>query len=710
MSLVALALDISNQPTEGYLRRHHSTSYLDLTSVASSKHTSRSNTMQFVLATVFIVGVLVGLVNAIVFYVVRSSRQRPWKDELVDEEQPLLRPGLPSETSSSSSITLVQDLDHLKFETRLMRLCAGPPGSKLNCYLQVQSLSSDVDPPSYEALSYVWGDITSKQKLYIDDAPYEITANLALALSHLRYEDRDRLMWVDAVCINHERLAERGYQVRLMGSVYARASSVLIWLGPETHDSTQALQDLETLGQDKHFKELDLYGKIDDDGQTWIPAPAERINPLENLLKRAYWSRIWVVQEIVRAKNATVFCGTSSIDWETCVKVRNNWPKHSRNCCNTECSLMDPRMRRVMNWISSSWRRYQGTNGDLLSNLNLTRGLNATDPRDKIFGALGLVRDDTCFLDPDYKSEYPVVFREWTANLIRTTQRLDILLHTNLSLRHQDVASWVPDWTQHNSSVRFQAERLEHHQHISRSFNADGCSEVGPAFFTMGNLLHLAGFHLDGVAQVGDRLVYDRQDNLTDDQNQIGAIKKWNAVLGSWSQVTDLTGSVDSHYPGGEKYGDAYWRTLVSDHITEVGTSLGDRICADDVRRYSLWRQWFANLVEQPDEKKTAFYKDSLAENRDLDRFDWTIMNMNYNRRMFSTKNGRIGMGPADMEPNDVVILLSGGRTPFIVRPSDSESATSGKIYQIVGYAYVHAVMDGEVRPSNEQWEDFWFC
>lgn len=215
---------------------------------------------------------------------------------------------------------------------------------------------------------------------------------------------------------------------------------------------------------------------------------------------------------------------------------------------------------------------------------------------------------------------------------------------------------------------------------------------------------------MDDVAQVGDRLVYDRQDNLTDYQNQIGEIKKWNAALESWSQVTDLTGSADSYYPGGETYSAAYWRTLVSDHITEVGTSIGDRTCADDAKRYNLWCQWFANLVEQPDEKKTAYYRDCLAENRDLDRFDWTIMNMNYNRRIFSTKKGRIGMGPADMEPNDLVILLSGGRTPFIARPSDSEPATGGRTYQIVGYAYVHAVMDGEIKPSNEHWDDFWFC
>ncbi|OBT68485.1 hypothetical protein VE03_02789 [Pseudogymnoascus sp. 23342-1-I1] len=653
--------------------------------------------MKIVHAAAFLTSIVLGFAIVAVAHYLRIWRQRARKDELGEEEQPLLR-------------AVAQELDPLKLEIRLMCLHGGPVGSALECSLQVQSLGSDADYPCYEALSYVWAAIPGKAMLYVDDVQHEISANLAQALSHLRYEDRDRLLWVDAVCINQNHTVERGHQVRLMGTVYSRASVVLIWLGPETHDSAQALQDLETLSQDKHFKELDVYGKMDDDGQTWIPAPAERIDALENLLKRAYWSRIWVVQEIVRAKKATVFCGALSIAWETCVKARDNWPKHSRNCCNTECSLIDPRIRRVMNWLNSSWRLYRETNGDLLSQLNLTRSLKATDPRDKIFGALGLVHDETSFLDPDYKSEYPVVFRDWTAKLINTTQCLDVLLYTNISLRHPDIPSWVPDWTQYNPSIRFQAERLQHHQHISRSFRADSCLGVRSAISTIGNLLRLPGFHLDVVAKVGERLVYDRQDSLTDDQNQIGAIKKWDAVLESWAQVADLTSSADSHYPGSGKYSDAYWRTLVSDHITELGTFLGDRISADDTIRYKLWHQWFADLVKQPDEKKTAYYKDCLAANRDLDRFDWTIMNMNYNRRLFSTKNGRIGMGPADMEPNDLVTILSGGRTPFIVRPSDLESANKGGNYQIIGYAYVHGVMDGEIRPLNEQWEDVWIC
>lgn len=71
-----------------------------------------------------------------------------------------------------------------------------------------------------------------------------------------------------------------------------------------------------------------------------------------------------------------------------------------------------------MNGINSSWRRYQTTQGDLLSRLSLARGLSASDPRDKIFATLGLVHDKTPFLDPDYESDFAVVFENWTANMI----------------------------------------------------------------------------------------------------------------------------------------------------------------------------------------------------------------------------------------------------------------------------------------------------
>jgi hypothetical protein len=47
----------------------------------------------------------------------------------------------------------------------------------------------------------------------------------------LRLEDRKRLIWADAVCINQADDEEKSWQVRMMGDVYRNADRVLIWLG-----------------------------------------------------------------------------------------------------------------------------------------------------------------------------------------------------------------------------------------------------------------------------------------------------------------------------------------------------------------------------------------------------------------------------------------------------------------------------------------------
>ncbi|KAI0972205.1 heterokaryon incompatibility protein-domain-containing protein [Xylaria arbuscula] len=664
---------------------------------------------QYILALVaLLLSLLVGLGSWLAWAARR--RASPVSPAVDEERQPLLRPSLPDPKSSgaSTSSVLTQDLNYEELEIRLLLLHAGSGNDKLECDLQIESLRPDMRAPAYEALSYVWAEIPGERSVYVDGFQFSVTENLAQALEHLRHPDRNRLLWVDAICINQHRDIERGHQVRLMGTVYSRAAQVLIWLGPESHDSAQAFRDLEQLSQNKHFRELDFYGKLTEDGQ-WVPAPVESVFPIENLLKRSYWSRIWVVQEIVRANHATVFCGKSSIAWDTCIQVRDNWPKHSRSCCNTECSLMDSRVRRSLNWLNSSWRRYRSVDGDLLSRLSLARGLQASDHRDKIFGVLGLVDDQSYSLDPDYASNFQTVYREWTYHIIECTGQLDVFLYTDYNLRHDVVPTWVPDWTKYNDSVRFQTERLEHHRHISRSFSAAGSTDLNATFVRYGDRLRLAGFHLDTVKEVGDALVYDRQARLTDDENQVGAIKAWNSVLKSWSRVAERASSAKTSYPSGEKYSDAYWKTLISDHITEVGSYLGDRASADDEKRYSNWVDWFEELVAKPDAAKTAFYKDTLALDRDLDRFDWTIMNMNYNRRLFSTSDGRIGMGPAEVKPGDQVTLLRAGRTPFILRQGEKVSS-QGNVHQVIGYAYVHGVMDGEAAPLAQQWKDCWLA
>jgi hypothetical protein len=57
----------------------------------------------------------------------------------------------------------------------------------------------------FEALSYTWGDPKATLPITLHGKPHHITKNLEVALRHLRYPERERTLWVDALCIYLDR-------------------------------------------------------------------------------------------------------------------------------------------------------------------------------------------------------------------------------------------------------------------------------------------------------------------------------------------------------------------------------------------------------------------------------------------------------------------------------------------------------------------------
>ncbi|MCJ1454173.1 hypothetical protein MMC28_004524 [Mycoblastus sanguinarius] len=126
-------------------------------------------------------------------------------------------------------------------EFRLLTLLPSPQDSQINCKLRHVPLDP---PPRYEALSYTWGDpkgllckvqaAEDPNRTYtiiLDDCLSTITYNLEAALQQLRHTDKERTLWVDAICINQANKIEKSEQVRVMGKIYQHADCVLAWLG-----------------------------------------------------------------------------------------------------------------------------------------------------------------------------------------------------------------------------------------------------------------------------------------------------------------------------------------------------------------------------------------------------------------------------------------------------------------------------------------------
>lgn len=67
-------------------------------------------------------------------------------------------------------------------------------------------------------------------------------------------------------------------------------------------------------------------------------------------------------------------------------------------------------------------------------------------------------------------------------------------------------------------------------------------------------------------------------------------------------------------------------------------------------------------------------------------------------RRPMLTTTGFVGLAPEHVEPGDQVFVLLGGTTPFVLRPVDG-----GDRYTLVGDAYVHGIMYGEMTKGEPE-------
>ena len=113
---------------------------------------------------------------------------------------------------------------------RLLALKAGPQEHVIQCSFIYLDLTSQ-DLPAYEAISYAWGDPSDTLEISCQYNTVQITRNLHDVLKRIRYSDRIRYIWADALYINQKDRRELNQQVSIMRDIYRSAHRVLVWLG-----------------------------------------------------------------------------------------------------------------------------------------------------------------------------------------------------------------------------------------------------------------------------------------------------------------------------------------------------------------------------------------------------------------------------------------------------------------------------------------------
>jgi hypothetical protein len=137
---------------------------------------------------------------------------------------------------------------------RLAVLCPGDFEDEIELRLVHARLD---DAPEYESLSYAWEEAALSRVVEIEGHALPISPALETALRHLRTRTKDRVLWIDALCINQADNGERNNQVGFMDDIYAVAKRVVVWIGPQDGESERAMEFLKEMGDSNPLARAD---------------------------------------------------------------------------------------------------------------------------------------------------------------------------------------------------------------------------------------------------------------------------------------------------------------------------------------------------------------------------------------------------------------------------------------------------------------------
>lgn len=349
-----------------------------------------------------------------------------------------------------------------RLQDRNIRLVRFTPADTANesTTLACQLLEASLDtPPIYYALSYVWGNPDSTDAVVCNGHRLRITFNLAKVLRRLqkgfippkatvdsdRRWDRQRrcwytrpdadpyyLFWIDAICINQQSLMERNHQVQMMKEIYAQATGVIVWLGDVHHkneDISAAMHAIKLFSPPpdrsrSHMttSSLHIYMQDLEVSDVW--------SALNAIFASRWYQRLWCVQEVAVARESFLLFDNSCIHsqdvlrfgaWLTSVERDEPYgPFISFK------PLSSDNLKELKRRINAR-KEYGGP----LSVLSTFRSLEVKDPRDNIFGLLGLLKPEDSIFQVDYTESTAAVYMDVVLRLITHDRDLRVLSHVD---------------------------------------------------------------------------------------------------------------------------------------------------------------------------------------------------------------------------------------------------------------------------------------
>ncbi|RYP53818.1 hypothetical protein DL768_001269 [Monosporascus sp. mg162] len=612
------------------------------------------------------------------------------------------------------------DLDRQRKEIRLIRRLRH---SSHNVSIDLVTVPLEEAPP-YVALSYVWGDPSLSYRIHCHNQSLLVTGSLIDVLvtveSAVRYDssviydqDEDVYLWADGICINQQNAQEKGQQVPLMKDIYSRARGVIAYLG-RLEDGIYGFKPGAKLGE------------------SYDPYITEEYDIVRRLWAQPWFTRAWIIQEAVLSSSIVVLFGEGDShatgDFDDMAKLAertlDGQPGQLQPVAGKRTGLFGVGLKQRlfrgllgeirfeygasmsvpsllflqhpftgMRRLREQWQRSKD-GIELIDALATARGATATDPRDKVYGLMGMLRsNDREAITVSYAQSNTAadVYRAVAEYAIRSGNGIKLLEHAGIAQKVPNVPSWVPDWS-------FEPR---HPDEIGNPTASPGIS-----INSTGTELTVRGSVIDQVLLVGEPSGYGPNEppilTKPDIKDTNTAIVVWTREALSFRDIllakkpTCPCPCGWDHYISDIMAGGRWRTTTQGAQFQELQKMYQNRAhIYSDTDLVSEFSRQVANRFSENPESDTSFMPTaSLAP-----QLAALIAKHMGGRVMSITNNGFLATVPKEAGEGDEIVLICGSSRPFVVRPIGE-----GK-YRLVGRCYSHGILNRESVNSEGEVE-----
>ena len=593
-------------------------------------------------------------------------------------------------------------LDVALKQIRVLRVQPGSHSEQVAALVEHVSLEQTPVPTPYEAISYVWSVVKGTSTVSLDGEDVIVSAAAEEALKAMRYRDRERVLWIDAICINQNDLQERGRQVALMGDVYSKASQSLIWLGKADERTSKAIAGLETIHQQlseetdggRNFRKV-LYGKAYIFEYSTVPLPEGLdFDAIKALFRRPWFRRRWVVQESALARKGVFYCGEFSMDMLQLFRA-SCWIHHKQHTLSfdldAEAGIMNASyMSRHVDHDQGYFTAEQVQDRHLADLFRSFQTFDVTESRDFVYALLGLSRWASTglpdLLKPDYLAPLEKIFTNAARMAIYESADLWLFRYIDhgpefvSSPSGKSMPSWVPSLF-HKLDLEISPNYFRSTFKANRGMARTIEKYADDSKIDLSNsILSVGGLAVDVVTDVGNRLDPDKFEivagiaEIVYDILICRTLRKGKNIAALEKMSFSDLGLV---LVGGSNFDPELNPTEAGDAETSIFSRFLNGLSSASKNAPSNGRD--AVLMQL----------NRVLEDATFSRCVWAIKYACMNRRLFATENGYVGLGPQATRTGDHLTVLSDSRMPMVLRQASGT-------WDVLGPCYVHGVMQGE--------------